>query len=392
MKKGEKNLRALIDKYQANCDRIRDIADTIEKENRERNDTEEQEYRALSRENEILRMKAAALAGPAIKVAGSSETVERQILREVNAGAKQIRLTLTRAGEDAESTDGGTEFMKTTAVEGTGIIAIDQQEMLKPLRAGLIYDLVGIKVMTGLPGNTIRWPRHGKAVAQWANEAERAEDSKVDFTKLETAPRRLTCAVPVTRELLESSVGVVESAVREEIPQAIVERVNEAMFSTTGKYQAKDGSEKDLPVKGPFVGTKNVENFAGAVPTRKELLKIKAKIAATGISLVGSAWVMTEAMKAELEDTKVDAGSGRFLCENNMILGYPVFCTEFIGEGNIGFGNWFYQASGFFGRMDVTADPFTLLRNNSVDFVTNAHFGTATLYDEAFVLGKCKTA
>lgn len=392
MKKGEQNLRTMIDKYQANSDRIKAIADTIQAENRARTDAEEQEYRALCSENEILRMKCQALTGPAITVSGSVETVESKILREVNAGAKQIRLTFTRDGADVVSTDSGTEFMKTPAVDGTGIIAVDQQEMLKPLRAGLIYDLVGIKVMTGLPGNTIRWPRHGKAVAQWANEAERAEDSKVDFTKLETAPRRLTCAVPVTRELLESSVGVVESAVREEIPNAIVERVNEAMFSTTGKYQAKDGSEKDLPVKGPFAGTKNVVNFAGAVPTRKELLKIKAKVAATGIPLVGSAWVMTEAMKAELEDTKVDAGSGRFLCENNMILGCPVFCTEFIGEGNIGFGNWFYQATGFFGSMDVTADPFTLLRNNAVDFVTNTHFGTATLYEEAFVLGKCKTA
>ncbi len=383
MKKGEKNLRALIEKYQANSERIKAIAETIESEGRERNETEEQEYRTLMRENEVLRMKAAALAGPAITVAGSEETVERQILNAVGSGAKSISIRLTRAGELADT-------MKTPAVEGTGIIAVDQQEMLKPLRAGLIYDLVGIRIMTGLPGNVIRWPKHGKAVAQWANEGERAEDSKIDFSKLETAPRRLTCAIPVTRELLESSVGVVESAIREEIPAAIVDKVNEAMFSTTGKYQAKDGTEKDLPIKGPFVGTKNKVNFAGELPTRKELLRMKAKLAAAGIRLQGSAWVMTEAMKAALEDVKVDAGSGRFLCENDMILGLPVFCTSYIGEENIGLGNFNYQAAGFFNSMVVTADPYTLLRENSTDFVLNTHFGTATLYEEAFVLGVCK--
>lgn len=385
MKKGNDNLRALMEKYQANSVRIREIADTIEKEKRDRTEVEETEYRSLVRENEILRMKCQAMAGPAITVARTNETVEKQILREVKAGAKTISIRLTR---DGEATD--PDLMKTPVVDGTGIIAIDQQEMLKPLRTGLIYDLVGIKVMTGLPGNTLRWPKHGKATAQWANEGERAEDSKVDFSKLETTPRRLTCAIPVTRELLESSVGVVESAIREEMPAAILDHVNEAMFSVTGKYTTKDGAEKDLPVKGPFAGTKNIVNFAGSVPTRKELLKMKAQIAATGIKLQGSAWVMTEAMKAELEDVKIDTGSGRFLCENNMILGLPVFCTQYIGDGNIGLGNWMYQAAGFFGAMAVTADPYTLLRENATDFVLNTHFGTATLYEEAFVLGKAK--
>ena len=87
---------------------------------------------------------------------------------------------------------------------------------------------------------------------------------------------------------------------------------------------------------------------------------------------------------------KLDAGSGRFLVENDMLLGCPVFTTEFIGQGNIGFGDWSYQAAGFFGAMNLAVDPYTLLRQNSTDFVLNAHFATTTLYEEAFVLGKVK--
>ena len=63
-----------------------------------------------------------------------------------------------------------------------------------------------------------------------------------------------------------------------------------------------------------------------------------------------------------------------------------------IGAGNIGFGDWSYQAAGFFGDMNLVVDPYTLARNNAVDFVLNTRFGTVTLREEAFVLGKAKTA
>ena len=58
------------------------------------------------------------------------------------------------------------------------------------------------------------------------------------------------------------------------------------------------------------------------------------------VDLIAPCWVMTEAMKAELQDVKVDSGSGRFLCENNTILGYPVYTTSEIEHrtGNIAHG------------------------------------------------------
>ena len=100
---------------------------------------------------------------------------------------------------------------------------------------------------------------------------------------------------------------------------------------------------------------------------------------------------MTENMKAELEDVKIDEGSGRFLCENDKVLGYPVFTSAEIGEGFVGFGDWSYQAAGFFGPMNMVVDPYTLARNNATDFVLNGHFATVTLRQEAFSLGCAKS-
>lgn len=378
MSKEKKTMRDLVNRHQEIATRIGEIAATCETENRTRNEAEETEYRALLVEQQMIEMRTRTLTNPgSVAIGRNNDELLRSRLIDENA---KVAITLVR------------DLNTTEALEGTGIIPVQENEMLKPLREGLIYDKVGIKVATGLPGQTLRWPTHGKTTAKWANEGERAEDSKIDFSKLETKPVRLTCAVPVTREMLESSHGVVESVVSEEMPASVIDHINEAMFSVTGKYKDKAGAEKDLPVVGPFASTTNIVEFAGAVPTRKELIKMKSLVAGSGIDMKAPCWVMTENMKAELEDTKVDAGSGRFVCENDTVLGYPVFTSHYIGEGNVGFGDWGYQAAGFFGAMSLVADPYTLARENSVDFVLNTHFGTATLYPEAFALGKVKAA
>lgn len=394
------SVRELIDKYQANCDRIGEIAETCEREQRERTEAEDTEFKTLTRENQLLQMKLQAVQAESLHGRANSPVDTDKVLREnlLERGNK-VEIRIMRAAGDAGGAGdtGGTEDkplvnpQTTQALAGTGIIPVHEQEMLKPIRKGLIYDKVGLTIRSGLSG-TLRWPKHGKAVASFADEAERLVDSSISWDKLETNGHRMGLAIPVTREELEDSHGIVESVVREEMPKAIVDLINGALFSPVDTYTAADGKSKPRKVVGPFVAAaKKPVSFAGSVPTRKELLKIVASVAEK-LDLTAPCWVMTEAMKAELCDVKVDTGSGRFLCENGMILGYPVFTTSEIGAGNIGFGDWSYQAAGFFGDWTLIADPYTLARNNSVDFVLNARFGTVTLREDAFVLGKVKTS
>lgn len=376
-------LRELIDRHQQNCERISEIADACEKEKRERNESEETEYQSLVRDNQFITMKMNAIQSPAA-VAPQSPTAQlREIVNSPNPNGK-VSIVLTREAD----------LMTTAGLADTGIIPVSEQEMLKPLRAGLIYDKVGINVRSGLSAGSLRWPMHTKAVGQFADEGERLTDSKINFDKLTVSPRRLGIAIPVTKEDLESSQGVVENVIREEMPAAVIDLINEAMFTTSKTFKDKNGATKNRVVYGPFVkAAEKPFDFAGDVPTRKELLKMKAQVLASGIKLTHPCWVMTENMKAELEDAKVDAGSGRFVCENDAVLGYPVFVTPEIGEGNVGFGDWSYQAAGFFGQTSLIVDPYTLARQNSTDFVLNAHFATVTLREDAFVLGhKKKTA
>lgn len=373
--------RDLAQQYETNATRLSELADLMERENRDLTEAERTESETLRRSQEIIRMRLHGAATPAATAAAAPLDADRAVRECVLERHAPATVSLRR--EVTPQT--------TAALAGTGIIPVNEQEMLRPLRAGLIYDKVGINVRTGLAGQELRWPRHGKVAAQFLAEGAKVGDSKIDFSALTVKPERISVAVPVTCEELEASEGVVESVVRQEMPAAIIDLVNEAMFTTSKTYTpAGGGAAKERKVVGPFATTENIVTFAGAVPTRKELLKMKTLVFGSGIVPSAPCWVMSENMKAELEDVKVDAGSGRFLCENDTILGLPVFTTPYIGEGAIGLGDWSYQAAGFFGAMDLTVDPYTLARQHSTDFVLNTSFATVTLYPEAFALGKAK--
>lgn len=372
-KKNKVSVRQLVNQYQTNCERINAIADLCEQEQRERTSQEETEYTNLLRENQLLqmRMQSAINVGPEVERRSATAQLREALTEAMENGSRNpVMITLTR------------EIQTTAALDGTGIIPVNDQEMLKPLRAGLIYEKVGITIRTGLVGS-LRWPKHGKAVAKFLGEAEKLTESKIDWDKITVSPKRLGVAIPVTRQELFNSEGVVESVITAEMPQAVVDKINDALFTTdkTGRV-----------VYGPFAtageegGCEKV-TFAGAVPTRKELLQMKAKVAKAGIDPSTCCFVMTETMKAELEDVTVDKGSGRFLCENDRVLGFPVFCTDVIGEGNIGFGDWGYQAAGFFGQLNFIVDPYSLSLEDSTRFVLNTDFATVTLRPEAFLLG-----
>ena len=166
------------------------------------------------------------------------------------------------------------------------------------------------------------------------------------------------------------------------MPLSVAMLLNKILFSITKVTGA-------TTLVGPFVGiqTADVAKFSKE-PTFKEYNSLKAKVLATGVDGENLCWVMTKAQKAIAEATPKDAGSGIMVCENDRIAGLPVFTTHYIGEGNIGLGDWRYQPMGLFGDMSFIIDPYSQARKDAVDFVLNVNYGTTTLRKEAFALAK----
>lgn len=363
-------IKQIREKIAANNERLQQLADKCEAEKRERNEAENAEYRSLMADTEKMYREAIALMLPTGKEATASMNDFARVLRENATAGRQSKITVER------------EAIKVSDVTGGGLVSVNMQDAIGPLVEGLICSKVGIPMPTGLAGDYV-WPVYEAVTATIADEGVALTDTTIPLSKLSAKPQRVGLAIPVTRESLNQSKGLIEKIIREILPLAVLQLINKVLFSPT-KLSAT------TPLVGPFAGIESKDYFAlSTEPTYKELVRMKGKILGKGVDGAHLCYVMTQDMKAILEATSRDAGSGLMICENDKIAGVPVYASNYITEGFIGLGDWRYQPMGLFGELSFIVDPYSQARKNAVDFVLNANYGTTTLRKEAFLLGKC---
>lgn len=385
----KKTVAEICREINANCDRINEIAGLCEKEKRDRTEAESAEYDTLVRENDMNRMLLQAMQRPANVQEVNIERESLRILRENLSLRRSTTVMLVREdGGTAGSGDGagtGDAAMMTTDLLNSGIIPVRQQTLLKPLDEGLIFSKVGVPFRTGLSGDYF-WPSYEGGEATINGEGEKLSATKISLSKLKASYDRIGTMIMATRESLTQSAGLLQSIINTELSDRFVRTINKAQFSLTKVAGAKN-------IESPFAAIKSGDVISiGAVPTLKDFTKMKAKVFEKGIPSLGCAFVMTEGTKAILEATPVDAGSGIMLVQNDHLAGFPVYCTHYIGDGNVGFGSFAYNPWGQFGQMSIVIDPYTEAATNAVRFVANGDFGDVVLRPEAFVLGKIAAA
>ena len=362
----------LRDRREELRERISTMSETLKTEKRSRNEAEEKEYQDILRElqqNE-MDLRALALCQPEEERTRSIEEADRIVRENMNAG-KPTKVEIVR------------DVMLVSDAQKGGVVPINVQDILRPLQAGLIFDKVGITVKTGLAGEYV-WPVFEAVEAQIAGESVTLTDKKIKLSQLKASPDRVGITLPVTRQTLVQTNGIVETVIKEIIPNAVTYLLNKAMFSPDKVTNATN-------LVGPFVALKESPTKTLTAPTTlRDLALLKAKVLSSGVSSESLCWVMTEAQKAILETTPVDAGSGLMVCADNKIAGLPVFCTPFITEEFIGLGAWRYEPCGQFGDMAFVVDPFTGATRDEVRFTLNTMFSFKTLRPEAFALLKVK--
>lgn len=370
-------VRELVNKYQANCDRITEIADACEKEKRERNEAENAEFEALTRENQILQMKMQAAAAEHLRENPNAIEEATRMIRENSAQGQRTEILLVR------------DMMMVSDVNNGGIVPLNVQEIMRPLQEGFILDKVGLPMPTGLAGDYV-WPLYENVDAELAGEGVELTDKKIKLSKLRATPERVGIAIPVTNQSLNQSQGILEMIVREIMPLALRRLLNKVICSTN-KLNAS------TKLTGPFVALKTKATTLSAVPTFKELNGMKAKMFETGIEDSNACWVMTKSMAAILEGTPInEKGIYVPMIQNGVLCGLPVYTSNEIrdtdGTEFIGLGDWRYQPMGLFGDIRFIVDPYSKARKDAVDFVLNADYATITVRPEAFALGKVAKA
>lgn len=281
--------------------------------------------------------------------------------------------------------------MDTSDITAGGMIPLTIKDILPPLEMGLIFDKVGIPVQTGVSGN-LQWPVLGSVEATIKGETVALTDESLDLSKINAKHVRLGITIPVSNQAINDSYTDLVSLIQGQLKAGLSRTLNRVTFS-------HENFTSDL--HGPFAGAKAKGTFADATPTYKELLGMKGALAGTGVEMNGFCYVMSEAMKATLEATPIDAGSGRMVIENGSINGYPVFTTEYINYGSdkakanveyIAAGCFGYLAANQHGEVRLIVDPYTRAKEDVVQITLNADWSLTTLRAEAFALYAGKAA
>lgn len=279
------------------------------------------------------------------------------------------------------------EINTTATIDEGGLIPLTVKDVLPPLEMGLIYDQIGVPVQTGVVGN-LQWPVLGSVEADIVGETIELTDKKLDLSKINAKQVRIGISFTVSNQAINNSTVDLMALIQQQARTGLRRTLNRAMFSHenfTGDFH------------GPYAGATANGTFAGAVPTYKELLTMKGAVAETGVEMIGFCYVMSEAMKATLEATPIDAGSGRMIIENGRIAGYPVFTTEFINYGSsktkaaveyIAAGVYGYLALNQHGELRMVVDPYTQAKKDCVSITLNSDWSLTTLRSEAFALYK----
>lgn len=398
MKKNQINVRELVQKYQANCTRINEIADACETEQRERNEAETKEFEALTRENQLLGMRMQAATADYLRENPNASAEAEKLIRENLKSGRKTEITLVRSGEFAG-------MMVADATNG-GIVPLRVQDFIEPLVEGFILNKVGLPLPTGLSGDYV-WPIYETVEASVAGEGVALGDSKINLDKLTATPERIGIAIPVTNQSINQSAGIIETLVKKVMPEGVALLLNKIVFGlapVTGATHLVGPFAKILQVAAKSAASRTDEEKRynavvdlHEVPTATELNKLmKAAVLEKGVVGNHLCWVMTKSMKAILEVTPINA-NGIFvpMIQNDMLFGLPVYTTNCLRktvEGTtteyIGLGDFAYQPMGLFGSLRFIVDPYSQARKDAIDFVLNTDYATKTLVPEAFILGE----
>ena len=398
MKKNQINVRELVQKYQANCTRINEIADACETEQRERNEAETKEFEALTRENQLLGMRMQAATADYLRENPNATAEAEKLIRENLKSGRKTEITLVRSGEFAG-------MMVADATAG-GIVPLRVQDFIEPLVEGFILNKVGLPLPTGLSGDYV-WPIYDTVEATIAGEGVALTDSKITLDKLTATPERIGIAIPVTNQSINQSAGIIETLVKKVMPEGVALLLNKIVFGlapVTGATHLVGPFANILTIAAKSAASRTDEEKRynavvdlHEVPTAAELNKLmKAAVLEKGVVGNHLCWIMTKSMKAILEVTPINA-DGIFIpmIQNDMLFGLPVYTTNCMRktvEGTtteyIGLGDFAYQPMGLFGALRFIVDPYSQARKDAVDFVLNCDYATKTLIPEAFILGE----
>ena len=151
-------------------------------------------------------------------------------------------------------------------------------------------------------------------------------------------------------------------------------------------YTMLKGNAADPAITGldtaTGVQTVTIANLANA--TWQDFLKFDALVGDMAITGTPK-FIMRSASRQTLKGISKDSGSGRYICEGNMIDGAAVEIDGQIGADDIFYGDFSNILVGTWGGLEVMLDPYRWARSGQVEIIANLIADVAIRNPKTFV-------
>lgn len=247
----------------------------------------------------------------------------------------------------------------TTSEDGAVLVGTDVAQLVTPIYERSLLNQAGATFMGGLVGN-VSIPSYSGSTVFWEGEETEAKDGKGTFDEITMTPHRISAVVPITKQLLLQSSQDIETALYNDIYNAVAYKLSTTAFGV--------GAGDSYTPKGLFYGVSAMEDAV----TNADLIDM---IAGTNNEIgAPEKFVISKSAMSKLMTTSVDAGSGIMLMGNGLINGYDVIASNNVVNKGVAFGNFAELVVGQWGGVDITVDPYTMAKSGKILLVVNAFF------------------
>lgn len=232
--------------------------------------------------------------------------------------------------------------------------------LLEPLYADNIISKMGCRMYKGLPLSDIRLPEMGKGTAGWIGEVTAASASNNTFSSVLLQPKRISAYLDISKELIVQDTIGVEDALRRDIYNALVSKVQETFLSADAGTTTKPA--------GIFNGV-----TATNITSYEDLCDAEAKVEDSNANGV-MRYIMSNKAKAIVRSMKKSALTNELVWAPNDIDGTEVISNSQIPTTMYAFGDFSNIVFANFGDIEVIVDPYTQAVNGCIRLVINAYF------------------
>lgn len=308
----------------------------------------------------------------AIRNIAENRNLDDSTMAVINAGREEMRKSgLSYAGQIQLPSE--KRAIVSVTAEGDDTVATDVFNILDPLRSNLVLAQAGAKVLDNLVGD-VKIPVLGASNVGWEGENDDAADGSGAITSVTLKPKRLSCFIDISKQMIAQDSAGVEDAIRRDIVEAIAHKF-QATILGAGVGDATQPS-------GLFHGLVDK-----AATDFDSMAAIEADLETANVSNI-SYIASPKARAAMRAMTKGAKNNAVVAYANGEFDGTPVYSTSDVANSKFLVGDFSNLYLGQWGAIDLVVDNYTQATKGAIRLVVNVYLDAVNARPNSIVSGK----